>query len=444
VRKLIKILLGLVALAVLLVFVVAPLVFSTGAGREKLAAALSKALDRDVKIADLDVGLFWSPVEITGLRIANPEGYPEGALLDAEYLKMESSLKKLVGGTIRGGLTGRGVTVHVIKKDGGTNMDGMGGAKKKREKEKDGEVPDLDLSLDLADGTFIIEDLDKPDRLQVDGVRTRARVTNMGGMKTADLELGIDAIDAASMRVRNLLLKSTLDGDDLVVPELSADLPGSGRLGGSGRMGMRKGGGWSADLALQKVSIDKDMMPFVGAVFPLAASAGGQLDGLLDARFKVSGNGLTWEKVKPGLVGEGQVTLSDLGLPSGSVVTQIAKLAGGGGDAVTFNQAGAAFAVRDGWLHFNRLSASGKKARYDLAGKVSLDGRMELALDLLPLVKTFGGGDTYAKVAKYAKKIPVRVEGLTTSPKIKAPTEKDLAESVGEKALEKGLEKIFR
>ncbi|MHC4956989.1 MAG: AsmA family protein [Planctomycetota bacterium] len=443
-RKLVKFILGLAALAALLVFVVAPLVFSTGAGREKLAAALSKALDRDVTIADLDVGLFWSPVEISGLRIANPAGYPDGALLDAEYLKMESSLRKLIGGTIRGGLTGRGVTVHIIKKDGGTNMDGMGGDKREREKEKAGEVPDLDLSLDLSDGTFIIEDLDKPDRLEVGGVRTRARVTNQGGMKTADLEVGIDVIDTTAMKVKNLLLKSRLDGDDLVVPELSAELPGSGRLDGNARMGMRKGGGWSADLTLKQVSLDKDMMPFVGAVYPLAASAGGQVDGLLDARFKVNGTGLTWEKIKPDLTGEAQVTLSNLGLPSGSVVTQLTRLAGGGGDAVTFNSAGAAFAIRDGWLHFNRLSASGKKARYDLAGKVSLDGELKLTLDLLPLVKTFGGGGTYKKVAEYAKSIPVRIEGQATSPKLKAPTEKDLAASVGEKALEKGLEKIFR
>jgi len=445
VRKLIKIVLGLVLLLAVLVFVVLPMVANTEKGKQQLAKLLSNALDREVTIEGLEVGWFLSPVDIEGLRVKNPDGFGEGYMIDAAKLHMETSIRKLVAGTIRGALAGHGVTIHVIRKEGKTNFDGIGGKKRKKDepdKEK-GEIPDLDLALDLRDGRFILEDRDKNDRLEVSGVGTKMRFTNMGGIKTADLTITVDAIDNKAMQVRDLILDSELAGDDLVVKEVAAILPGKGRLGGHGRMQLRKGGGWSANLQLRTVTISGDMMPFLGAVFPIASAAQGQIDGVLDGEFVIRGSGLTWEKIKPSLAGTGEVRIADLGLPADSVVGQVTALAGGKADGLTFNAAGAQFRIATGWLHFNRLSASGNQARYDLAGKVSLDGDMKLTLDLLPLVKAFGGRSNYEKVAQYVKRIPVRIEGTTTSPRLKAPSVAELAQGVGEDGLRKGLGKIF-
>ncbi|MGH7163370.1 MAG: hypothetical protein ACREID_07785, partial [Planctomycetota bacterium] len=74
-------------------------------------------------------------------------------------------------------------------------------------------------------------------------------------------------------------------------------------------------------------------------------------------------------------------------------------------------------------------SGSAQEARYDLSGRVSLEGELDLRLDLMPLVKLFGGG-AYREVSRFATKIPVRVGGTTAAPKLKAPRAADLARSV--------------
>lgn len=445
-RKLIKIVLGATILLALFLFVVFPMLVNTEKGRQQLAKMLGKALDRPVKIEGLKVGWFFSSVDIEGFSVGNPPGFPEGNMIEARQMHMESSIKKLLGGTIRGALAGQGLTVHMIRKGGQTNFDGLGGKRKEREK-TEGEIPDLDLQLDLKDGRFIIEDLDKAEKLDVKKVSTSLRFTNMAGAKTADLVVTVAEVDNNAMKVRDLVLTMELAKEDLVIRELSAILPGKGTLAGDGAVQLRKGGGWQANLRMASVSIDGDMMPFVGAVYPMAAAAGGQMDGLLDATFSVKGNGLTWKKIKPNLTGTGDVKLSKLGLPAGSVVGQLTALAGGSAEKISFNNAGAQFKIQNGWLHFNRLSASGKEARYDLAGMVSLNGELRLSMDILPLVKTFGGESRYAKVQKYVKTLPVRIQGTTLKPELKAPDVNDLikdnAGGLLEKGIEKGLGKLF-
>lgn len=440
-RRIIKWVFGLTIFLAIVVFVVLPLVANTEQGRKQLAKLMSKALDREVTIGGLDVGFFFRSVDIEDLAVANPAGFPEGNMIEATSLSMDASLRKLIGGTLKSGLTGRGLKLHVIRKDGKSNMDGFGGPPKKDDEKHD--APDMDLELDLEDGSLTVEDLDKGERMHVSGVSMKMRLTNMGDVATAGLTITVASVDNKTLRVRDLVLDTRLEGEHLEINELSAILPGKGTLGGSGRMRVKNGPpAWNLKLAMKSVGIDGDMMPFVASVYPMAASAGGQVDGTLDGAFELAGIGLTWKKIKPGLTGTGNVTLSDLRLPQDSIISQITALAGGKAGGLTLNATGAEFAIRDGFLHFNRLSARGGESRYDFAGKVSLDGELALEYDLLPLVKQLGGGKAYAGAAQYVDKLPVRIVGSAGSPRLKAPKVDDIAKGALRKGVGGLLDKI--
>jgi hypothetical protein len=244
--------------------------------------------------------------------------------------------------------------------------------------------------------------------------------------------------------IRDLEIDARHEADWLKLEKLAARLPGRGTLSGAGRLRVRDGDEWDMKLEAKNVGLDEDMLPLVGAVYPLAADARGEIDGELHAELDVTGRGLTWNAIRPTLAGTGRVSLTGLALPQASVLARIAHLAGREQGAVTLNNAGAQFQVRDGWLEFQRLSASGEQVRYDLAGRVSLQGELRLTMDLLPLVRRFGGGDAYGKVARHVERLPMRIEGTTVEPRLKPPRAEDLLQEVVEKQLGKELEDIFK
>jgi hypothetical protein len=54
-------------------------------------------------------------------------------------------------------------------------------------------------------------------------------------------------------------------------------------------------------------------------------------------------------------------------------------------------------------------------------------------MDLMPLVKQFGGGKAYKDAQKYVDKIPVEIKGTSASPKLGAPKLEELAKGMLEK-----------
>jgi len=430
-------------LLLVVVFVVVPLVLSTEKGRQQLEAVLGKALHRDVKIGELDIAPFYSSMKLGDLAIGNPEGYPAVPFLKAGSLKLEASVSKALGGRVVGGLTGKGLDVLIQRKGGGSNLDGLGGPREPEEPEKETEAPDLDLQLELTESRLTIEDLDKGEKLVLDGVSVLMKLTNRGDERDTGIKIRVNELDRGGIRIRDLNLDAKEENGWLDLEKIEAHFAGQGQLDGSGRLQVKGGDAWQINLAAKGVTLDDDLMPIAGALFPLAARAQGQAQGQLDASFDVRGNGLTWEAMKPSLVGQGEVTLTGLQLPTGSVLAQVATLAGRTPGAVQINDAGAAFGVDQGWISFHRLSAQTHEARYDLAGRVSLDGRLDLTMDLMPLVKQFGGGDLYRDVAKRVDKIPVGIKGTSAAPKIAAPKAEDLLRGIVEKAAEEQLGDLF-
>lgn len=440
-RRTLKWVIGVVLVLGCVVLYVMPLLANTEAGRRRVAQVLGSAFDREVTLGGLNVGFLYATVKVEELTIANPDGFPPGPMLTASHLKLDSSLRQLFTGVVQGGLVGDGVHLHVLRKGGVTNLDGLiggGGG------EGGAEPPDLDLTMELEASRLTVEDLDTGEKVVVAGVGLVGRLTNRSGVQDAGLRIHVDEIVRAGVTVRDLEIDARHEEDWLKLEKLAARLPGRGTLQGAGRLRVRNGDEWSVKLDAKNVGLDEDMLPLVGAVYPLAADARGEIDGELHAELDVTGNGLTWNAIRPTLAGTGTVSLTGLTLPQASVLARVAQLAGREEGAVTLNNAGAQFQVREGWLEFQRLSASGEQVRYDLAGRVSLTGELRLTMDLMPLVKRFGGGDTYQKVARHVDRLPMRIEGTTVEPQLKAPRAEDLLKEAVEKRLGKELEDIFK
>ncbi|MHC4133463.1 MAG: AsmA family protein [Planctomycetota bacterium] len=432
--------LGVLLVLACVVLYIMPLLANTEAGRQRVAQVLGRAFGREVTLGGLNVGFLYATVKVEELAIANPEGYPPGPMLTASHLKLDSSFRHLLTGVVQGGLAGEGVHLHILRRGGGTNLDGLIGGGSK----DGGEPPDLDLSMELEGSRLTVEDLDTGEKLVLAGVGLVMRLTNRAGVRDAGLRIHVDEIERAGVTLRDLEIDARHAGDWLKLEKLAARLPGRGTLSGAGRLRVQGGDEWKVKLDARNVGIEEDMLPLVGAVYPLAADARGEIGGELHAEFDVSGHGLTWSTIRPTLAGSGRVSLTELTLPQASVLARIAHLAGREEGAVGLNNAGAQFQIQEGWLEFQRLSASGEQVRYDLDGRVSLAGELRLTMDLMPLVKRFGGGDTYRKVARYVDRLPMRIEGTTVQPQLKAPRAEDLLKDVLEKKLGKELEELFK
>ncbi|HEX5136074.1 MAG TPA: AsmA-like C-terminal region-containing protein [Planctomycetota bacterium] len=418
-----------------------PYILSSEPGRKEIAAALAKALHRQVTIGKLDVGFLFSSIELKDLAIRNPEGYPEASLFQADGLKLDIPLGDAMKGTFKGSLKGDGLEVLFQRKGGGTNLDGIGSPKGGGTGEE--KVPDLDLSLELTDSKVTIEDLDKGESLVLDGVGVWMRLTNKADERNTGIRIRVDSIDRNGVHVRDLQLDAKESDGWLDLEKIEAHFAGQGQLSGTGRLQLQGGDAWQAKLNAQAVKLTDDLMPIVGSLYPLAAKAEGQADGQIDASFDVRGSGLTWEAMKPNLVGTGQVLLTGLQLPAGSVVAKLGEFAGRPPGGIQVKDAGASFGLGQGWIAFNRLSAETHEARYDLAGRVSLDGQLDLTMDLLPLVKQFGGGKAFKDVSKHVDKIPVAIKGTSAAPRFALPKAEDLAKGILEKKAEEGLGDIL-
>jgi hypothetical protein len=435
--RLVKWLFVLSVVLLLVVFVAVPLVLSTEKGRRQLESVLGRALGRDVAIGGLDVAPFYTSLKLQALSIANPEGYPAEPFLKAGALKLEASVGKALEGRVEGSFTGAGLELLIQRKGGGSNLDGLGGTRKPSG--ETGKVPDLDVALELTDSKLTIEDLDKGEKLVLEGVALWMRLSNRADVRSTGIRIRVDSLDKGGIRIRDLQLDAKEADGWLDLEKVEAHLAGQGELLGRGRLQFRGGDEWQLNLGAKGVKLDDDIMPIVGALYPLAAKAEGQADGQLDAAFEVRGHGLTWEAMKPTLLGTGQVTLTGLHLPAGSVIAKLGELAGRPPGAMQINDAGAEFRLDQGWIAFHRLSARTHEARYDLAGRVSLDGQLDLTMDLMPLVKLFGGGDAYREVSKRVDRIPIGIRGTSAKPQFALPKKEDLLRGVLEKTAQEEL-----
>jgi len=443
----------LVLLLAALVLLGGPAFLSSEYGRTRVESALARGLRRDVTIGALDVGMFFRSLAAAKVRMGNPEGFPPGDTVAVQSLQIDCGLRDLFDGRIKGRVVGSGVDLHVLKQGDRTTLEGLGG--RGGEPAKEGKTPPLDLEVDLEECNFTYRDLDTNETTSFEGIAVHAHLTDQATEQSGRILVTMRELRREPVVVRDLELGLRADGSMLVIDKASGTMGGGGVLTARGELSLGKSSAWTARLDATDVSLDRSLVPVVATFWPFAASAGGNLEGLLTAGFDFGGSGVTWTAIRPTLTGQGDIRLTRLRLPEESVLGRVAQFAKQGGDAsIGLNDAGAQFRIGGGWVDFNRLSASGSKARYDLKGRVSLDGKLDLRIDALPLMKLVLSDSVYKDLTRYAKELPINVRGTTTAPALAFPdleaalkeaarkTLTDEAKGRLEDELKKALEKI--
>jgi len=431
----------LVILIVVLVVVAlfgVPALLSSDWGRGRLEEGLSRALRRDVTIESISIGFLFQSVEAEGVRMAHPDDFPEGDTFAAGFVAFETSWSDLMEGRLRGYLRGKQVELNVLQRGDRTTLDGLGGDGEPSE----GETPPLDISVLLTDCSVTYHDLVSDQKTQIVGLDVDVRLQSEKNSNRGKLHIRAPELRHGPLVVKNIEILARVDPEALTLHDLRGTIGGAGELSASAKFDLGATKNWSAKVSANSVAIDEALMPLVATLYPFASAAEGQFEGNLMASFDVTGSGMTWAAARPTIAGKGEIKLADLRLPEQSVAGQLASLAGGGADALSLNDTGAQFSIANEWLNFQRLSASGKEARYDMSGRVSMDGELDLTMDLLPLVKLFGGG-AYEDARKYVDKLPVKIQGTTTKPRLRAPDAASLAGNALEKEARKRLGKLF-
>ena len=438
-RWLKRLLIALVVLVVVALFGV-PALLSSDWGRGRLEEGLSKALQRDITIESISIGFLFQSVEAEGVRMAHPDDFPEGDTFAAGFVAFETSWSDLMEGRLRGSLRGKQVELNVLQRGDRTTLDGLGGDRDGEPSE--GETPPLDISVLLTDCSVTYHDLVSDQKTQIVGLDVDVRLQSEKNSNRGKLHIRAPELRHDPLVVKNIEILARIDPAALTLHNVRGTIGGAGELSASAKLDLGATKNWSAKVSANSVAIDAALMPLVATLYPFASAAEGQLEGNLAASFDVTGSGMTWAAARPTIAGKGEIKLANLRLPQQSVAGQLASLAGGGADALSLNDTGAQFSIANEWLNFQRLSASGKEARYDMSGRVSMDGELDLTMDLLPLVKLFGGG-AYKDAKKYVDKLPVKIQGTTARPRLRAPDAASLAGNALEKEARKRLGKLF-
>ncbi|MHC4939880.1 MAG: hypothetical protein ACYTHK_12995 [Planctomycetota bacterium] len=434
-----RLILLLVVLAVAVLFG-GPVFLSSEYGRTRVEAALAKGLKRDVTIGKLDVGMMFRSLAASEVRMGHPKGFPRGNTVAVDELQIECGLQELFDGKVKGRLVGNGVDLNVLKKGERTTLDGLGGTEEEKQK---GEAPPLDVEIDLENCNFTYTDLDTKETTSFEGIAVNAHLSDQPSETSGRIRVTMRELHKAPVRVKDVEVDLRADGSRFVVDTARGTMAGGGLITARGEISLDETSAWRARLDAENVSLDGSLVPVVATFWPFAAGASDQLQGLVTAGFDLNGTGVTWEAIRPSMTGQGEIRLTRLQLPKASVLGQVAHYINQGDDTLGLNDAGAQFQIAGGWVEFNRLSASGKEARYDLQGRVGLDGALDLRIDVLPLAKLFGER-THRDIAKYMDELIVNVRGTTVAPTLSLPDMEAMLKKLAADELRKQLDKTFR
>jgi hypothetical protein len=246
--------------------------------------------------------------------------------------------------------------------------------------------------------------------------------------------------------LRDVDLFATVNEESVELARLAGTLGRDGRVNGNGRLWLGGDKGWSFTLAAEGVDIDGDVRPLVTGLFPpLAATvAATAATGKVAADVELSGTGLHWDVIRPTLAGKGKATLTDLRLPEGSLVPEIATVLGHprSDPAMpaqwTLALATVEFTLADEWVKLLRVTVDREHVPVPVEGGVSLAGVLDLRVDVLPLARVFGS-KAHSAIGKYATSLPVRIRGTVDKPEVALPTASDVGRSLLGGAMRRAL-----
>jgi|GEM_PF-1916483 len=411
---------------------VLPRLLDSDAVRREIEARLSEALNREVTIETLHVDADQTAVTLGGVTIADPPELGDGALLQAEEVRLDVGLDALRHGAIEGTLSAAGVVVRVVRVGKTTNVHGLGRGAPKGDRKP---VP-LALAVELSDSRVELVDRDADETLALDGVGLRAVIGADAGEREAGVSLQIDEASIDTLTLRDIALQGRFENDGLALSRLTARLGDQARLEGSGRVGLGAAGkptDWTVSAALTDAAIDADLVPLAVMVYPPLAKLDQSVQrspeaqwGRLSLDVTLSGTGMTWPALRPTLAGEGRIALADVLIVPDTLVGSLAIAVGHQTGTLKLQRGTAEFTLADEWISLRRVQAEGDVVVPPIVGRVALDGRLDLEVDLMPLLKAYGG-EAYVRASKVSSKIPVRVVGTVKDPDIKRPKASSVA-----------------
>jgi hypothetical protein len=409
----------------------APRLLGTDAAREELERVLGDALGRPVTIGEMHVASDAPRVELREVvvhEVAPFEGLGSGKpLARAATLQMEIGIEALLGREVVGSVKGEGITLHVVKKDGRLNLAGLGRGTAAR-----GMPVDMHLDVELQGARVSIEDLDRGESIELHDVGVRALLSNRGSERDARLTVTIAELDLHGVVAHDVLMQGHVSDAAWVVSRVHARIGEEGSLEGSATISPEAGAAPSfrARAELSEVAMDGPAADAVAALFPVLAAVRGEgaraIRGRVGATLTLAGSGMSWATIAPTLAGEGEVRLDDVRVPAEALALQLAELAGRAPGPWTLPHGSATFAIADGWVALSEVRTEEGGFDAKVRGRVSLHGELDLSVDLMPLVKVFGGG-LYAEVARLSTSIPVRIGGTVHAPKLQPPSPAEVA-----------------
>ncbi|MEM6291979.1 MAG: AsmA-like C-terminal region-containing protein [Myxococcota bacterium] len=408
----------------------------TDAARHRFEVLASEALHRQVTVDAIDVQL--DALELSGLTVA---GAPDDTSLgqgepglEVDAARFELRWSALLDGGLAGTLHARDFDLRVAKQEGATNWHGI-----RRRRSGDDTRP-LDLRLVLDDGTVTYRDEDRGEEVVLRGVALAGRVETAEAHKDVTFDARAAEVEMRDVVLEDVALTVQASEVALAVTSFEATLD-EAAITGDGALAFDRASSWSARVDATGLSLGDAVLPVVVAAFPAAAGLTAQpvgaTQGQLSISAEVQGSGLKRASVMQSLAGSLGVSLNDVVLPKETVAVRVAALLGRTAAPLPLPPLSIDARIDGPWVRVAEVRSEGDPIALPFEGRVALDGRLDLQVDVLPLLGVMP--EARAGVRRYANALPVRVEGTVQHPEVLPPSAGAVAKAVAGAWIERSV-----
>lgn len=396
--------------------------------RRRFEAVASGALHREVRVAALEVG--WNRLILHELTLSDP--WSEDPALRAERGEFEVRWTALWDGGLAGTLSAEQFSIQVRKRGRETNFHGIRRSNPRKRP--------LDIMLMLEGGEVQLHDEDRGETVRLDGVALVGRVQRADAQPIVGLDARARVVLAHGVSVFDVSVAMGLDAEGVEFEHLEARL-GEGVVVADARLSFDAASAWSARVEANDVALRDELLPIVVSVFPGAAGVSrtpeGRIAGKLSLVAELEGSGLTRASILRSLSGRLSVELKGVVLPPQTAIVRIAALLGGSSEPLALDPIAIQASISGPWVRVDSVRSGGQPIVLPFDGQVALDGRLDLDLDVLPLVRALPLAHDWAR--EYTLALPVRLEGTTAEPVIRAPSAAAVAKAVAGAWAERAL-----
>ncbi len=387
--------------------------------RRRFETVASEALNREVRVTRIDVG--WDQLTLHGLSMSDP--WSDAPALRIERGEFEVRWSSWVEGGVVGTLRAERFDLQVRKRGTETNLHGI---RRRRSTKRP-----FDVVLELNGGEVKLHDEDRGESVLLEGVALAGRVQRADAQPIVELDARARAVRAHGIAASDVSVALAIDADGTQLEELEFRL-GGGTVHGDARLSFDAVSAWSARVEAHDVGLQGELFPVLVAAFPGAAGVGSSPQDGIPGRFSVSAevaaSGLTQASVLQSLRGRLRVELEDVVLPREAAIVRIAALLGRPAEPLALDPLAIEASISGPSVRVESVHSAGVRLVLPFEGRVALDGRLDLQVDVLPLLRALPVAHDWAQ--RYTTALPIRLEGTTSEPRIRPPSAAAMARAV--------------